>query len=76
MGIPHYTVNLVEEFERLSSSLTAAYSADAHPILPCLQQGYEVRVPVAESQGDRASYVATGHYARRQDGRGRVDRQL
>ena len=66
MGIPHYTVNLVEEFEQaVVEPFTAAYSAGRTPN-PCLacNKAMKFGYLLERAREIGASYVATGHYAR------------
>ncbi|MGE5579498.1 MAG: tRNA 2-thiouridine(34) synthase MnmA [Bacillota bacterium] len=66
MGIPHYTVNLVSEFEEaVIEPFTASYSAGRTPN-PCLACNKVMKFGhlLRKAREIGAAYVATGHYAR------------
>jgi len=66
MGVPHYTINLVSEFEEaVIEPFTASYSAGRTPN-PCLECNKAMKFGhlLRKAREIGASYVATGHYAR------------
>jgi tRNA-specific 2-thiouridylase len=70
MGIPHFTLNLKELFnQRVMRDFVGSYAAGLTPN-PCVACNAHVKFHAAAFLADRLGYakVATGHYARVEDG--------
>lgn len=66
LGIPHYTMNLEDEFEeKVVNNFITQYTKGYTPN-PCIRCNYEIKWPYLLKRAGNldTDYIATGHYAR------------